>query len=397
MVSNTIPRRTSSLFITFLILCFVALLLFVSLINGARNLTILCITIFTLAGTLKIWSQLASKKWSSSLLVNRTRVFAGESLTVSMKVINSGMLPASFEAAIPTGSLDLNGDSPSAQAEGILLWFQSYNHSWDLGASHRGVHYIGPLNMITGDILGFYMKEAPGAEQIEIIVYPKLVPLRPFTIPRREFFGIPGGESPVDDPIYILGTVDYHFGRPAKHIHWKASARHHKLQQKVFEPTEQEKVLLVVDTEGFDENNQDAFEEILEIVASLAAALDRRGCAIGLMTNGSITGSTQSVSVTRNPFQIQIILEILARISCEHTHLMSHMAQQLIVPWGTTCLYFCFENTESTDLAKAHFLRCRAPLVLFTYEQALLLREESILGYNHQTVESHIPYQAEQL
>ena len=77
------------------------------------------------------------------------------------------------------------------------------------------------------------------------------MPLGPLSLPRRDFFGVPGGESPVDDPVYILGTTDYQNGRPAKYIHWKASARHHRLQEKVFESTEQEKILLVVDVDQF--------------------------------------------------------------------------------------------------------------------------------------------------
>ncbi|MBW1691959.1 MAG: DUF58 domain-containing protein, partial [Deltaproteobacteria bacterium] len=49
----------------------------------------------------------------------------------------------------------------------------------------------------------------------------------------------------------MLGTRDYQNWRPARHIHWKASASHNRLQEKVFEPSEQEKVLLAVEVSQF--------------------------------------------------------------------------------------------------------------------------------------------------
>jgi hypothetical protein len=63
------------------------------------------------------------------------------------------------------------------------------------------------------------------------------------------------------------------------------------LQEKIFDPTEQEKVLLVVDVDQFARNKADEeFEHTLEIVASLAMRLDKKGYAIGLVTNGVTVG-----------------------------------------------------------------------------------------------------------
>ncbi len=70
----------------------------------------------------------------------------------------------------------------------------------------------------------------------------------------RELFGVPGVKSPVKDPVYILGTRDYQPSGPSRHIHWKASARHLKLQEKVFEPSEQEKVLLALEVGSFQKS-----------------------------------------------------------------------------------------------------------------------------------------------
>jgi uncharacterized protein (DUF58 family) len=380
---NVLQRRASSLFATSLILCLVGLCLVVALINGARQLTVLCLLVFGIMAGLKLWT-----KWSASNLgywfdVDRERVFPGESVCLTLALENGTWLPLSYEGDIPFGRglADPSGNK-SLQAENTLLWFQSLRHEWELVARRRGVHAIGPATVATGDLLGFFVKERSQRERIEVVVYPRLVPLRHFSLPRRDFFGTPGGESPVDDPVYILGTVDYHSGRPARHIHWKASARHNRLQQKVFEPTEQEKVLLVVDAEGFsEEHDEAAFEETLEVVASLAAGLDRRGCALGLLTNGVVVKGTLTVPVTRNPFQIGAILEMLARMQRQQVMPMSHLLRKSpVVPWGTTCIYFALEATGETDRVRAFFSRQRAPLVFLAYTDISGLKEADRAG-----------------
>jgi uncharacterized protein (DUF58 family) len=369
MAIETYQRRTSSLFVTSLILFFVGLILFAALINGARDLVVLCVLVFAVMGGLRLWTLAASRRSEYAVSVNRTKIFAQESISLSVRIANRGILPTAFEVHVPLNSLSLPDGQGVAHGEGGLLWFQSADVTWEVDAKHRGVYTLGPTTVSAGDILGFYSGEMGRKEEREIVVYPKIVPLRPFEIPRRDFFGIPGGESPVDDPVYILGTIDYHYGRPAKYIHWKASARHHRLQQKVFEPTEQEKLLLVVDTDTFEIDDGDAFEETLEVVASLAAQLDRRGCAVGLLTNGKVNGASPSVPVTRNPFQMSAILETLARLLRESLSPMPEVMRKSSPPWGTTCLYFCRTRTQATDLARLRFAGRRLPLLVLAQRE----------------------------
>ena len=117
------------------------------------------------------------------------------------------------------------------------------------------------------------------------------------------------------------------------------------------------------------------------MVASLAARLDRRGCALGLLTNGVVAEGTPTVPVTRNPLQIGAILEILARMQRQQVMPMSHILRRNpVVPWGTTCIYFALEATGETDRARAFFSRQRTPLVFLTYRNISDLKEEGHAG-----------------
>ena len=362
-------RRLPSLFLIPFVLAIVGLFLFMALLNGQRDLTVLSLVLFGVAAGAKLWTRWSLAGIECSVSIDKRRVFPGEKLFLKATAENRKILPVWLQVRAPVGGL-VHGESAetAVTAESGLLWYQKASFRWELTALRRGIHHIGPLGITSGDLFGFFPKEKEMAEIIEVVVYPRLVPLKSLTAPRRDFFGIPGAESPVEDPVYILGTRDYQHGRPAKYIHWKATARHHKLQEKIFEPSAQEKMLLVVDVGQFSRHGaEEAFERMLETVASVAVRLAERGCAVGLITNGRMTGEGSSiVSVTRNPRQMTILLEALARVRMEPARgLIDTFRLHLRVPWGISCLYFALEKDETAQMAREYFTQRRVPFLFF--------------------------------
>ena len=142
---------------------------------------------------------------------------------------------------------------------------------------------MGPPSLAVGDLFGFYTREIKTQASVDIIVYPRLVEIKPLSLPRRAFYGIPGARSPVEDPVYIYGTKDYQPGSPARRIHWKASARHNRIQEKLCEPTEQEKILILLDVGPFAEvRAEEAFERIIEAAALLRGMAGSAGPCRGV-------------------------------------------------------------------------------------------------------------------
>lgn len=373
-MASTEFRRVPSLFATSVILFFVGVFLFIALLAKNRDLIVLSLLVLGMVGGLKLWTR-CTPRVRSSLKLSKNRVFAGDTLLLKAHVENAQILPISLEVEVPFGesSRRFLGEKPLMGQES-LLWYQAARFKWSFTAAVRGVHEMGPLRVLSGDLFGFFQRERTAGEALEAVVYPRLVPLGPFSMPRRDFFGTPGGESPVDDPVYILGTTDYRNGRPAKYIHWKASARHYRLQEKVFESTEQEKVLLVVDVDRFVKaETEDEFERVLEVVASVAVRLNRQGCSVGFLTNGVTKGIVPVVGVSRSPQQLTDILETLARLRREPGETLIDMLRTVEIPWGTSCLYFSLDENPATDIVKAHLKRRKMPIVHFTAEIALAL------------------------
>jgi uncharacterized protein (DUF58 family) len=362
-------RGVPTIFVVPLVLCFVGLLLFIALLHGQRDLIVLCLLVLGLVFGAKLWTRMSLSGITSDLAVNKKKVFPGEKLTLRINAENRKFLPVWLQVQIPVaGSIYPSTGETTLTREDSLLWYQRTQAEWELTAQRRGVHQIGPPHILVGDLFAFFSREKKAEEFHQIIVFPRIVPLKSFPLPRRDFFGVPGAKSPVQDPIYILGTRDYQHGQPAKYIHWKASARHHRLQEKVREPTEQEKVLLVVDVNQFASHQvEEEFENTLEVVASLALRMDKRGYALGLVTNGAVFGGGPAiVPIARNRQQLPAILEVLARLQMKSREdLLDILRRGLEIHWGMSCVHFSYEEDGTHVAAEQYFKHRKTPVLFF--------------------------------
>jgi uncharacterized protein (DUF58 family) len=358
--------REPTIFNSLLMLLFVGILLFVALLYRQNDLTLLAILVLIVMGGTKAWSSMGPARIRCDSAIDTRRVFPGESVTLATMVENGKWLPIwlrimwSFGGALkPVGD---NGNI--IRQEASVLWHQTVEFQQDFVALRRGVYQVGPPRIRTSDFLGFFEREKRATDTIDIIVYPRLVSLRPIAIKRRDLFGVPGAKSPVKDPVYILGTRDYQPSRPSRHIHWKASARHLRLQEKIFEPSEQEKVLLTLDVGSFGESNQkECFEHSLEVVASLAVRLEGMGYAVGFAGNGTLKGSNSSnIPIARGPRQIPAILETLARMQTMPSGTMAQtIKQSLGSQRGVSCVHFCYEDDPSVSELQKIFQKRQIP------------------------------------
>jgi uncharacterized protein (DUF58 family) len=228
-----------SVFITFPVLIIVGFLLLAALLRGQRTLSLLALIVLGLAVGTKLWSRMSLAGVTCRTRVDRGRLFPGEALHLEGEVVNARFLPVWVQMRVnPDSPLEPVSEDELFTRESGLLWYEKVRFQWELIARQRGVYSSGAPGLRVSDLLGFFPREKRTAPGPQVIIYPRLVPLRPLSLRRCDFFGTPGGKSPVQDPVYILGTRDYQHWRPARFIHWKASARHSRLQEKVFEPTE---------------------------------------------------------------------------------------------------------------------------------------------------------------
>jgi len=358
----------ASIFFAPFVQALVLFFLFLALLYNVTELILWALCLLALGGSAWLWSRVSLKRLECRLDLNRTRLFPGMDLCMHIQAVNAKWLPIlfGFDLLIPG---DVAGADTSQRVSDVrgLLWHQRLTLRSVFFPRRRGVFDLGPPQIRTADLFGFFPRFRRIRKRFEVVVYPRIIPVRPLSVPKRTFFGIPGARSPVEDPVFIFGTRDYQTGRPARRIHWKASARHDRLQEKICEPAQQEKVLLLLDVEGFDHPDLESdFEKCLEVIASLVLQLDRRRLAMGFVFNGRTTGACPHIiSVTRNARQMTTILESLARMTpAADGGMLDILSRGYTLPGGISSVYFTARWSRRTCAAAA-FLRQRSTPVQF--------------------------------
>jgi uncharacterized protein (DUF58 family) len=166
----------------------------------------------------------------------------------------------------------------------------------------------------------------------------------------------------VKDPIYPIATCDYQYGEPAKFIHWKASARHDRLQSKVFDSSAQRKTLLIIDVASFPRKGQEElFEKTLEVIAALVMEFNKQGNSYSILSNGKLIGNNlASLAMGSGPEQLAKAMELLARLQLKATDSMQKILSKETIPGGTGCIYSTYrlhrKNIQTAEWLREHHL-----------------------------------------
>jgi uncharacterized protein (DUF58 family) len=367
-----LDEAPTSAFLILIVQVFMLFCLFFALLYNVAELTLFALIILAMGLGANVWSRASLNHVECKIVFNRTRLFPDERLKIYIRAINSKLLPLLFKVDFFAPKAIVGSDADQwISAETGLLWYQQYVFSREFFPNKRGVYDLGPPMLRGADLFGFFFRTKEIKDRFEIVVYPRIVNIRPITLSKREFYGIPGTHSPVEDPVFVFGTRDYQPGRPARRIHWKASARYNRLLEKLCEPAEQEKVLILLGVDQFDnEPAKEDFERSLEVIASLILQMDRRRIAVGFATNGNILGGgSRLIPISRSPLQMASILEVLARVEVEKVGpLTDILTEGYKIPGGVSSIYFAYSRSNLTRSARA-FLKNRNIPVRFVMAQ----------------------------
>jgi uncharacterized protein (DUF58 family) len=384
------PIHMTTIFTAPVMILITLIFLFISLLNHQFQMTILILSVLGLVAFARLWSRFCFLKMTFDSKIDKTRVFPDESIKFTIEARNNKFLPVHLQAKVMMDESHFVSDTPTRE-NSFLLWFQKTTFSWCIKVLHRGCYHIGNPHILVADLLGFFPNKKIWQDPVEVVVYPKIIPIRPFSMPEHYFFGVPGAQSPVQDPVYILGTREYQSFTPVKRIHWKASARYDKLQEKVCEPSVQEKILIVVDVELFHTHKAgDDFEHMLEAAASMAVYFESRGNAVGFMTNAVIQGGKSGfVPVSRNRQTLSKIFETIARMDMSPGSRLSDIFHQHIsVLWGINCI-FCSHSIDSSIVKmKQFYARKRIPVKYFVSTMGETKDDKDLMAGTVQQIDS---------
>jgi uncharacterized protein (DUF58 family) len=256
----------------------------------------------------ELWYRYALRNLVIHQRVSQKRAFFGEAVTLSISVENRKLLPLPWlevEDEIPIQLPLLNGRAlPTYKVNRVALvntfslWsFQRVTRRYQLSCNARGVFSFGPAVMRSGDPFGWLVREERVPARESLLVYPLVAPIESFGLPPRHPFG--ERTTPrrlLEDPLRVAGVREYIQGDDPRRIHWKATARAGELRSKIYEPSSQYRLLMLLDINTYQESWMGLDPEIQELTISAAAsiamwALDE-GYTVGLLANSLMMGLT---------------------------------------------------------------------------------------------------------
>jgi uncharacterized protein (DUF58 family) len=271
------------------------------------------------------WARLAFARVVYLRKPSRARAFRGDELVLESTLGNPRLLPLPWVEVWENLPADLQ---PQGEAErsfadperlwvsrGLALWpYQRLRWKRNLVCNRRGVFRLGPIALRSGDPFGFIERQRFFDDRSEILVYPRVVPLRRLGLPlHHPSIDAVSNSSPVTDPTRTATIRDYLPDDPLRLIHWPSTARRGSLQVRVLEPATSLHVSLLLDVRGFNFGiyHDELLELTLSALASIGVFLQTRGAPLALLAN---TDPPLVIPPGASVPHLQHMLEGLARL-----------------------------------------------------------------------------------
>jgi uncharacterized protein (DUF58 family) len=336
-----------------------SLILFVIILGawlGHNQLLLVGLLLALVGVTSHIWAYYCLTAVTYQRRFSRTHLFFGDELELSLEIVNAKPLPLAWLIAVddyPTAFQLLTGEwvaSGSPRRRLLvnslsLRWYERVTRHYRLRGIQRGVWQFGPVQLSSGDIFGFSIKRAVNEETQRIVVYPRYVPLTALGLPAFHPFG--DYRTPrriLDDPLQLMSVREYVPGDSFRHIHWKATARRHNLQTKLFEPSASRPFAIFLDSRTSPYANEGLDRELLELGVTTAASFVhwawQSGHPVGLYVNSVLRSSRQRIRLRpqKNEAQLQRILEAMSWMEDDGLWRISTILKMEAksLPYGTT-------------------------------------------------------------
>ncbi len=362
-----VRERENSIFSDAWLPLAVLILIAAFIANRSAPLFALGIGLLVIVGASSWWKRLALLGVTYQRSFDRTHVFPGEAVVMTLTISNRKPLPLTwlqFKDEIPVAPE--NTDQIAVLASEVtgsyilentlsMNGLELARRSASLRIPRRGFYRIGPVRYLSGDIFTLFTIEREYRYLDTLVVYPQVFPLESLELPAKELFGeINVRRSLFTDPIKTQGIRDYQPQDRFRDVHWKATARRGNLQTKVYDPTSGMTVVAFLNVATYPKHwmgfEPDLLERAISVTASIASYSAEQKWGIGVYANGSVPGSDQPIRVPpgRSPDQLIRILEALAAVTEFATGSIDRLMHQesTRLPWAATLILVTAVVTE---------------------------------------------------
>lgn len=296
----------------------------VAAVLSAPDVALLAGTLLVVGAASRGWAAVSMRRVHYRRQLLAWRAFCGDTVLLETSLRNRKPLPLPWIEAwerLPRALVpDLQAVQPSQLSPGVVwlrqgaaLWpYQRARWRHQLECRRRGAYIVGPAHIRTGDPFSLFERDLVGLEQQELLVYPRVVPLRRLALPlRHPSLDVVGQRSLVTDPTRTAALRDYRPGDPQRLIHWPSTAHRGQLQVRVLEPATSLHVALLLDVRSWRLYGEQLFEMAVSAIASIAVYLLDNSWPVALLAN---TEYPLTLAPGSDAAHLERILEALARV-----------------------------------------------------------------------------------
>lgn len=157
--------------------------------------------------------------------------------------------------------------------------------TYRLPTDKRGILEVGPLRVVQRDALGLASTTVARGGTTTFVVHPRVLPLVGLLAGRSRSLEGPTAQRAPRGTVTFHALREYVVGDDLRHVHWRSSARTGTLMVKEHVDTSRPETVLVLDNRAASYDPEGlAFEEAVDVVASLAVACARVGFPVRIVT-----------------------------------------------------------------------------------------------------------------
>ncbi|WP_035700921.1 DUF58 domain-containing protein [Glycomyces tenuis] len=296
------------------------------------------------------------------------RVSVGESVTVALRVTNTGRFRAVNARAVDTYGGPTHATRRVAVPLARLRPGKSANASYPITAERRGVVDAGPLGIGKRDILGLAATAGSFGPSARLWVHPRLWNLG--RTPDGLARSLEGTADKVEQGSLTFHSLrEYVIGDELRHVHWRTSARIGQLMVKEHVDTSLPTVVIALDDRPDSWTDPDAFEAACEAAYSVLTACFRAEYHAALVpaSGGAVSGAGRDAYG-----------DLLAELACDASEsLDAYIARLTSGRFGDTLVWIT--GTEPPT-ARLTALKRAYPVVIAVHLAPGLSTSASLVG-----------------
>jgi uncharacterized protein (DUF58 family) len=258
-----------------------------------------------------LWVHLTRLDLEIDRRVHPSRVHAGNQSRVEIWVRNLRNRPTPLLRLLDP----ISGRDSAELLVPPLDWHSAAAASYRLPTERRGVHKIGPLEVIVTDSYGLARSATQAAATVEVTVYPRVDAIQPvpFTVGHDPLAGSlqPHALGRAGDDFYALRP--YVVGDDLRQIHWPSTARHDELLVRQQEQPWQGRTTVVLDVRRAAHDPQ-TLEVAVSAAASILNANSQRNDLVRMVTTDGMDSGFASGRA-----HLEAMLEHLAVVQASST------------------------------------------------------------------------------